>query len=168
MDIELEFSDDDEGSVGAMELEDSQTQPTSSFESTTLEEYLEFDDDGGYSCPSIAHVLESAPVEEEEEADSNVDMDEDVEAEDSDTEQPEALDLIEDMVVNFLTQVTTAYTRPSSGSDSDGSEVGGDSLKKGGIKKRPKLEIQLADRRKLDKNGWVHGSALLCLILSDI
>ncbi|RXW23514.1 hypothetical protein EST38_g2345 [Candolleomyces aberdarensis] len=168
MDIELEFSDDDEGSVSAMEFEDSQTRPTSSFESTTLDEYLAFDDDGGYSCLDIAHVLESALVEEEEEeADSNVDMDEDAEAEGSDTEQCEALDLIEDMVVNFLTQVTTAYTRSSSRSDSDGSEVGEDSRKKGGIKKRPKVEVQLADRRKLDKNGWVYGSVLLYLVVSD-
>lgn len=88
MHIELEFSDDDEGSVGAMEFEDSQSQPTSSLESADPEEYLEFDDDGDYDCPTIDDVLKQAPLaeEEEEEGDSDVDMTEDPEEESRDTE----------------------------------------------------------------------------------
>lgn len=81
MDVELEFSDDGEVSVGSMEAEDTQTQPSSSLESAAVDEFLEFDEEGVETCLNAYNILETAV--EREGHDSDVDMEE---VEDADTE----------------------------------------------------------------------------------
>ncbi|KAJ3505000.1 hypothetical protein NMY22_g17732 [Coprinellus aureogranulatus] len=99
---------------------------------------------------------EAEAKDEYEDEDGREDEPMDKDQEEADVEDPRAIGIIEDMVLDFLTQLNrAAYGDPSASDDesSDEEESQTAILKKKG-KARPRIEIRLADRKKpVDKEG---------------